>query len=106
MAVYNRRSFKTLIEPVSFGEQAMETSLIQQGSNLMLYGMGVVFVFLTLLVVMVTALSAVLRRFFPETEATTGAASATGINTGAGVVVADDRIRKVVQAAIDQHRSR
>lgn len=83
----------------------METSLIQQGGNLMLYGMGVVFVFLTLLVAVVTAQSLLIRRFFPEPEVTATPAK-HGHATGAATEVVDEKIRKVVQSAIDQHRSR
>ncbi|MEH6543211.1 MAG: OadG family transporter subunit [Porticoccaceae bacterium] len=77
----------------------VDTSLVQQGGDLMLYGMGVVFVFLILLVVMMMAMSAVIQRFFPEPEA----APAGNKNAGVGGPVSDT-VRKVVQAAIDQHR--
>lgn len=81
----------------------METSLIEQGGNLMLYGMGMVFVFLMLLVLMMTLMSALIQRFFPEPEA--GAAGSDGMGHGAGTGV-DARIKKIVQAALDQHRGR
>lgn len=41
----------------------METSLLDQGVTLMLVGMGTVFVFLTLLVLAMSTLSAVVMRF-------------------------------------------
>ena len=88
-----------LVEYVDQGPMTMETSLIEQGSSLMLYGMGVVFVFLALLVLMIFVMSSVIRRFFPEPEAS--AAVGVGATAHAGV---DEQLKKVVQAAIDQHR--
>ena len=43
----------------------MDGELLQQGLELMLAGMGTVFVFLTLLVFATTAMSALVRRFEP-----------------------------------------
>lgn len=81
----------------------VETSLVQQGGDLMLYGMGVVFVFLMLLVVMMMAMSAVIQRFFPEPEAAPAGSKSAASRPGVGGPVSDT-VRKVVQAAIDQHR--
>lgn len=44
----------------------MSNPLVEQGLNLMLYGMGTVFVFLSLLVVATWAMSTVINHWFPE----------------------------------------
>lgn len=44
----------------------METSLIDQGVSLMLYGMGTVFVFLTILVFATNLMSKVVNHLTPE----------------------------------------
>jgi sodium pump decarboxylase gamma subunit len=43
-------------------------NLINQGVSLTLIGMATVFFFLALLVVVMVSLSAIVRKFFPETE--------------------------------------
>ena len=43
----------------------MQATLLEQGVTLMLVGMGTVFVFLTLLVVMMTLMARVLQRLAP-----------------------------------------
>ncbi len=45
----------------------MESTLIEEGLALMLVGMGTVFVFLTLLVASMSAMSAAVARFAPPT---------------------------------------
>lgn len=77
---------------------ANEGSLVAQGVDLMIYGMGTVFVFLTLLVVAVAALSAAVRRWLPEP------ASAASQPQPVESAPVDDRLRAVIQAAIDRHR--
>lgn len=79
----------------------MQESIMQQGFDLMLFGMGSVFIFLTLLVIATTAMSAVVQRFFPE--ALKPAAPAPSQVPAAG---ADARLQAVIKAAIDQHRKR
>ena len=44
----------------------METSLLDQGITLMLVGMGTVFVFLTVLVIGMSMMSAIAMRFVPR----------------------------------------
>jgi oxaloacetate decarboxylase gamma subunit len=44
----------------------MQDTLIDQGLNLMLFGMGTVFVFLTILVFATTLMSKLVNRFAPE----------------------------------------
>lgn len=79
----------------------MQDSLLQQGVDLMLLGMGTVFVFLTLLVIATTLMSAVTRRYFlePEPELAKKPAPATAAAT------VDARLLAVIKAAIDRHRS-
>ena len=77
----------------------MESTLIAQGLDLMLYGMGTVFTFLTLLVGITTLMSMIVNKLVVETEVTADAP--VTVSTGAAV---EPRIAKVIQAAIDQHR--
>ena len=46
----------------------MDTSLFSQGVDLMLVGMGTVFVFLTLLVVAMSLMAGIIRRLSPIAE--------------------------------------
>ena len=73
--------------------------VIQQGADLMLFGMGIVFVFLTMLVIVTTLMSRLVQRWFPEKEL----AAATNKESDSGV---DDRVVAIIQAALDKHRSR
>ncbi len=81
----------------------MQQTLIQQGLDLLLYGMGTVFVFLTLLVIGVSLMSAIISRFFVEPEPEPASASFKAPTNQAPV---DGRVLKVVQAAITQHRTK
>lgn len=74
-------------------------SLVAQGVDLMIYGMGTVFVFLILLVFAVVALSAAVRRWLPEPVSAAPPPQATGS------APVDDRLRAIIQAAIDRHRN-
>ncbi len=77
----------------------MNDTLLEQGVDLMLFGMGTVFVFLTILVIATFAMSTVIGRFLPEEAATPATPAARG-----GAV--DPQVVKIIQAAIEQHRSR
>ena len=77
----------------------MESTLFTQGLDLMLYGMGTVFAFLTLLVGITTLMSLVVNKLVVETEL----APAAPVLTSTPQAV-EPRIAKVIQAAIDQHR--
>jgi oxaloacetate decarboxylase gamma subunit len=80
---------------------ASESTLLDQGIDMMLYGMGSVFVFLLALVVAISLLSRFIEKFFPEPLA-----PLVSIDPGASVATAVDPLtRKIVQAAIDQHRA-
>ncbi len=67
----------------------MPTSLLNQGLELMLVGMGTVFVFLTLLVVAMTLMAGIVGRLAPVVPA----------------AVSDEEVAAIT-AAIAQHRSK
>jgi oxaloacetate decarboxylase gamma subunit len=77
----------------------MDASLISQGLDLLLYGMGTVFTFLTLLVGLTALMSRTVMRFSPDGPADVEVSSHQ-IHSN----LVDKRIVKVIQAAIDQHR--
>ena len=77
----------------------MDSILIAQGLDLMLYGMGTVFTFLTLLVLITSSMSALVNRIATE-EAVAEPAPSGGNNA------VEPRLATVIQAAIDQHRGR
>ena len=80
----------------------MDGSLIDQGLELMLFGMGTVIVFLTMLVFATGTMSNLVLRFSPpeEDHAPTAAAATT---SGSGP---DATTFAVIAAAIHKHRSR
>ena len=81
----------------------MQESLMQQGLDVTLFGMGIVFTFLLVLVICTTVMSRVITRFFPEPEpviAPTPAPSAASGTAG------DERLKKIIKAAIEQHRNK
>ena len=71
--------------------------MVMEGVQLMLVGMGTVFVFLTLLVFAVRAMSALILKYFPPApfQINTGAASPGGVPKAHVAAVA---------AAIEKHR--
>jgi oxaloacetate decarboxylase gamma subunit len=79
----------------------MDSTLITQGLDLMLYGMGTVFAFLTLLVGITTLMSVVVNKLVVEVEV-----APTGPVSNSTKAEIEPRIIKVIQAAIDQHRKK
>jgi len=77
----------------------MDASLISQGLDLLLYGMGTVFTFLTLLVGLTALMSRSVMHFSKE-EPIEAEMSSHKIHS----TLVEKRIVKVIQAAIDQHR--
>jgi len=67
----------------------------------MLLGMGVVFVFLALLVVITTFMSAIIQKYFPEP---TPAASPASDSSPPDSDIPEPRILAAIEAAIKQHR--
>ena len=80
----------------------MSTSLFAQGLDLMLYGMGTVFVFLALLVVGTTWMSALINKYLPEPIV--GESSPVKPVAGAAASV-DPKTVAIIQEAINAHRS-
>lgn len=81
----------------------MQGDMMSQGVELMLYGMGTVVLFLTLLVVATTAMSRFISRYFPEPEPPVRAALQRlhGQDKPAG----DPNLVAVITAAVHQHRA-
>jgi len=77
----------------------MDSLLITQGLNLLFYGMGTVFAFLTLLVGITGLMSIIVVKFAPD-EPVEVAAGSNQIQPE----LVEPRIIKVIQAAINQHR--
>ncbi|PKM11458.1 MAG: hypothetical protein CVV13_09145 [Gammaproteobacteria bacterium HGW-Gammaproteobacteria-3] len=76
-------------------------ALLMEGMELMLVGMGIVFLFLALLVVAASLMSAFVEKFFPAPLPTTSAETpATGSNT------TDPRIIAAIASAVHHYRSR
>jgi len=82
----------------------MESSLIEQGFNLMLFGMGTVFVFLTLLIFTTGAMSKIILRWFPEKIIEPPAPRKKAAATNAAAIT--PATLKIIQAAIEKHRNR
>lgn len=77
----------------------MQQSLMQQGFDLLIYGMGTVFVFLTVLVFVTMAMSSIMRRFFPEEEIAVVVAEPTSAPVSPNITA-------VIKAAVEQHRNK
>ncbi len=78
----------------------MQQTLLEQGLDLLIYGMGTVFVFLTLLVICTLLMSRSVAYFFPEApEPVEPPVSNAKQSVSA-------RTLAVIQAAINEHRSK
>lgn len=81
----------------------MQDNLIDQGINLMLFGMGTVFVFLTVLVFATTFMSKVVNRLMPEEiEDAKTIPQAAAANTPVSI---RPQVLKAIKLAIKAHRS-
>lgn len=78
----------------------MSESILSQGVELMLFGMGTVFVFLTLLVVCTGLMSAAIGRLVPEPEPEPTASG------GGSVSAIDPKVARAIADAINQHRKK
>ncbi len=82
-------------------------SLISQGLSLMIYGMGFVFVFLTLLVLMTTLMSTLVTKYGPAPVAPSTRKKRV-INSPIATQASyksDDELVAVITAAVHQYRS-
>ena len=78
------------------------SNLLWEGVNLMVIGMGAVFVFLVLLVFATSVMSSLISRFLPEPQI-----PSTPTATGQQPPQANDgQLMAVIAAAIHRHRSR
>ena len=80
----------------------MQQALLQQGLDITLFGMGIVFTFLLVLVICTTIMSRVMTRFFPEPEPVAAPSPAPAPQSATG----NQRLRRIIEAAIEQHRNR
>ncbi|MCC5827581.1 OadG family transporter subunit [Alkalimonas sp.] len=74
------------------------STMLQQAAELMAIGMATVFVFLTVLVIIIQLMSLSIRRFFPTKKTTATTVEVVESDTISPRVVA------VITAAIHQHR--
>lgn len=84
----------------------MQGDIVEQGIELMLYGMGTVVLFLALLVLATTAMSKLITRFFHQPEparaAVPGSDTDRPVDVGAGL---DPAVVAAITAALHQHRA-
>lgn len=85
----------------SWKEVVGSENIITEGLNLMLMGMGTVFVFLTLLVFVTSFMSSLIQKYFPETSAEVLPTAATSLSSGKN----NPALLAVISAAIHAHRS-
>lgn len=86
-------------------DEPSQTSLplLEQGLDLMLYGMGIVFVFLAVLVTVISVVSFIIHKFWPDNV---GMEVLPEQNISPFEAKGSDRLLKILQNAIDQHRDR
>ena len=74
----------------------MDSNLINEATNLTLFGMGFVFVFLALMVVVTTMMSLLVKRFQPNLNL----ATTTNIELSGGI---DEKTEAIIKKAIKMH---
>lgn len=82
----------------------MTSTLLDQGLNLMLFGMGTVFIFLTILIFATSGMSKVINKYFPEKIVAAPVKKRKSAALGASSVA--PATLKIIQAAIEKHRNR
>jgi len=83
----------------------MQADIVAQGVELMLYGMGTVVVFLTLLVVATTVMSRLMTRYFPD-PAAPAVATRPAVSEQRRAPAVAPQVVAAISAAIHQHRRR
>ena len=83
----------------------MQDTLIDQGLNLMLFGMGTVFVFLTILVFATTLMSTLVNRFAPVAKVGQ-APTQTPPTATATTPTVSPNIVSAIEKAVAAHRQR
>lgn len=78
----------------------MQQTLLEQGLDLLIFGMGTVFVFLTVLVIFTMLMSQIVGRFFPE------AAEPVQTPAPARSQPVSAKTLTIIQAAIREHRAK
>jgi oxaloacetate decarboxylase gamma subunit len=81
----------------------MQNTLMQQGVDLLIYGMGTVLVFLTLLVIATAIMSQLMQRFFPDPVVAEPVRPASPGHADTSV---DLTVRHAIEKAIKLHRER
>ena len=74
----------------------MDNNLVAEAINLTLFGMGFVFVFLALMVVVTTMMSVLVKRFQPNLNL----AATTNIELSSGI---DEKTETIIKKAINMH---
>ncbi|MBD3800897.1 MAG: OadG family protein [Campylobacterales bacterium] len=77
----------------------MEVNLVAEGLKFMVLGMGIVFLFLTLMILAMNVMSKIIHRYFPEPHAA---------ESGKSALAAADKLKKVaaIAAAIHHHNTK
>ena len=79
----------------------MTENIIDQGFELLVFGMGTVLAFLTVLVIAITIMSSILGRYFPEAEK-----PATSVQKPVPQSADNSDLVAVITAAVHRYRSR
>lgn len=74
----------------------MDNNLVAEAINLSLFGMGFVFIFLTLMVVVTTMMSLIIKRFQPNLNL----AATANIELSSGI---DEKTEAIIKKAIKMH---
>jgi len=80
----------------------MQGDIIQQGMDLMLFGMGAVFIFLALLVAATTAMSNTVQRLIPASADAPMSPPQAIVSTA----VNDPKLVAIIEDAVRQHRAK